>query len=342
MTQQSVQQHSSMGPNHLPTVIGGVVLVGVLAFIIWGVVESLNPPKVPIEGFMDAKTVSVAAKVPGRIDVIDVREGDQITKDQVVAHLKLPELRAQLSSAQAAERAAQAKSDLAQIGPRAQQITAAQADLNRALAGQTLAQTSYDRIESLFKDGFVSAQRRDEVYAQLQNAKGQVKAAQAQLSALKEGVRLQDKEAAQALVAQAAGGVAASQSLVDEAQVKSPIAGEVTRIVFNEGEIAPAGFPLVLVTNLKDQWAVFNVREDLLKDLQVGQNIAVYIPALNQHTTFKIYWVNPRGDYATWRATRQTTGYDLRTFEVRARPTQAVPGLRPGMSVVIDASTSAS
>ena len=125
-------------------------------------------------------------------------------------------------------------------------------------------------------------------------------------------------------------------SLASESDVKSPVNGEVTRIVMEEGEIAPAGFPLVLVTDLSDRWVVFNVREDELPGIEVGTEMKAYIPAVDRPVTLKVNWINPRGEYAVWRATRQSTGYDLRTFEVRARPTEEIPALRPGMTVIVE------
>ena len=113
-------------------------------------------------------------------------------------------------------------------------------------------------------------------------------------------------------------------------------AGEVTRIVMHEGEVVPAGFPLVLVTDLTDSWAVFNVREDELPGIEKGTVLNAYLPALKKTVAFKVYWINPGGEYAVWRATRQSSGYDIRTFEVRARPVEPVANLRPGMTVVIE------
>ena len=161
-------------------------------------------------------------------------------------------------------------------------------------------------------------------------------AAAAKLSAVDEGARVEDKTAAKALVDQARGGVSEVSSLASESIVKAPAAGEVTRIVMEEGEVAPAGFPLVLVTDLSDKWVVFNIREDELPGVEVGTILKGFIPAVNRTVDLKVNWINPRGEYAVWRATRQSTGYDLRTFEVRARPVEELPALRPGMTVIVE------
>lgn len=172
--------------------------------------------------------------------------------------------------------------------------------------------------------------------AQRESAEKLVAAAEAKVSALEDGARRQEKAAAEALARQAAGGVEEASSLAGEADVRSPASGEVTRVVLHEGEIAPAGFPVVLVTNLEDSWATFNVREDELPGMEVGKTFTAKVPALGKDVSFRVYWINPRGDYAVWRATRQSSGYDIRTFEVRARPVEKTDGLRPGMTVIID------
>lgn len=329
-------------PTVLPAVVGFTVLLGAAAFIGWGIWKAMTPVTVPLQGMIDATTISVSAKVPGRLAALHVHEGDVVQMGDAVARLSLPEIDAKVAQAKAAEAAAQARVSLADEGPRTQELDAARADLTRARAGLALAESSWKRVESLHKDGLISTQRRDEVLAQRRSAEGLVRAASAKVAALEEGARKQDREAARALAAQAAGGVAEASSLAGEASIRTPAAGEVTRVVMHEGEIVPAGFPVVLVTNLADSWAVFNVREDELPGIRVGTVLNAHVPALKRDIAFSVYWINPRGDYAVWRATRQNSGYDLRTFEVRARPTDPVADLRPGMSVVVERASIAS
>lgn len=320
----------------LPAVFGAFILLGAAAFIGWGIWQAMTPAPVPLQGMMDATTVSVSAKVPGRIASLHVREGDVVKAGDAVARLALPEIEAKVSQAKALHAAAAAKAELAHEGPRTQELDAARADLTRARAGLALAESSWRRVDALEKEGLISAQRRDEVLAQRRSAEKLVAAAQAKVSALEEGARRQEKAAAEALAEQAAGGVAEASSLASEQEVRAPVSGEVTRVVLHEGEIAPAGFPVVLVTNLADSWAVFNVREDELPGMAVGKTFTAKVPAIGKDVEFRVYWINPRGDYAVWRATRQSSGYDIRTFEVRARPVGKTEGLRPGMTVVVD------
>ena len=331
--QSAASGRQAQKPSILPAVFGALVLLGAAAFIGWGIWQAMTPVPVPLQGMMDATTVSVSAKVPGRIAAIHVREGDRVKTGDAVA---LPEINAKVTQAKALQAAAEAKASLADEGPRTQELDAARADLARARAGLALAQSSWKRVDALQKEGLISAQRRDEVLAQRESAEKLVAAAEAKVSALEDGARRQEKAAAEALARQAAGGVEEASSLAGEADVRSPASGEVTRVVLHEGEIAPAGFPVLLVTNLEDSWATFNVREDELPGMEVGKTFTAKVPALGKDVSFRVYWINPRGDYAVWRATRQSSGYDIRTFEVRARPVEKTDGLRPGMTVIID------
>lgn len=330
------RQNQNESPSRLPLAVGLFATAAILAIVGKGWWDAEHPAVPPLVGTMDAKTLSVSAKVPGRVADLAVAEGSLVKAGEVVATIAIPEVEAKLEQVRAVERAALARASLADEGARSQQIDAARADLSRARAARDLARKSWQRIDSLYKDGLLPAQRHDEMRAQLRNAEETVKAAEAQLSALEEGARRQEKEAAHALAEQARGGVSEVTSLASEKDVRSPVSGEVTRVVMEPGEIAPAGFPIVLVTDLDDSWAVFNVREDELPNLAVGTEVTAKVPAIGRDVKMTVYWVNPRGDYATWRATRQTSGYDLRTFEVRLRPEAGVEGLRPGMSVILE------
>lgn len=317
------------------TLLGALILAGAVGFIGWGVWRATLPQPVPVQGMVDATTISVSAKIPGRIESVLVKEGDRIEAGTPVAKIAIPELEAKLAQVEAVARAAGAKASLADEGARSEEIRAAKAQKARADAALALAQRSWERVDALFKEGLVSAQRHDEVRAQRDGARETVRAAAAQVEALETGLRAQEKDAAHALLAQAEGGVSEVRSMAEEAFVKTPLSGEVSKIIIDPGEIAPAGFPLVQVTDLTDVWMSFNLREDDLPGVAPGTRWQVEVPALGKTVEVEVYWVSARGDYAVWRATRQNSGYDLRTFEVRARPVTPVEGLRPGMSAIL-------
>ena len=296
-----------------------------------------HPTEEPLYGVMQAKTVDVAAKVTGRVETLSVHEGDTVSAGQVLMTLDIPEVEAKLKEGEALKSAASARQSLVDEGARPQEIRAAKAQMQRAQAGQELAQKTFNRVHALYREGLISKQKHDEALAQKKSADELLAAAKEQYDIALTGARTQEKQAATALTAQATGGVEQVQSLVKEKNVTSPIASEISRIYVEIGEVAAAGLPLATLVDLSDQWAVFNIREDDMPKITKGAVLSAEIPALNaKNVQFKVYFINPRGDYATWRATRQSSGYDLRTFEVRARPVQPVSDLRPGMSVIVN------
>ncbi len=315
--------------------LGGVA-VAVAAVIGAGLWMGAHPAPEPFYGVVHAKTVDVAAKVTGRVKALPVTEGQNVKVGETLIELSIPEVEAKLREVQALKSAADAMSNMADEGARPQEIRAAEAQMLRAKAGETLARQTYKRVASLYKDGLISRQKYDEALAQYKSSKELLEMATQQLDIAKTGARVQEKEAAQAKAQQAKGGVDQVESLVKEKNVVSPIAGEVSRLFVEEGEIAAAGIPMATIVDLNDQWATFNIREDDMKAVVKGSLLKAQIPALGEKTyTFKVYFINPRADYATWRATRQSTGFDLRTFEVRARPVDPILNLRPGMSVIV-------
>ena len=296
-----------------------------------------HPSEEPLYGVMQAKTVDVAAKVTGRVETLPVHEGDTVSAGQLLMTLDIPEVEAKLKEVEALKSAATARQSLVDEGARPQEIRAAKAQMQRAQAAQELAQKTFNRVHALYREGLISKQKHDEALAQKKSADELLAAAKEQYDIALTGARTQEKQAATALTAQATGGVEQVESLVKEKNVTSPIASEISRIYVEIGEVAAAGLPLATLVDLSDQWAVFNIREDDLPKITKGAVLSAEIPALNaKNVQFKVYFINPRGDYATWRATRQSSGYDLRTFEVRARPVQPVSDLRPGMSVIVN------
>jgi HlyD family secretion protein len=318
-------------------IAGLLILLGVLAFIGWGLWLAYHPVPVPLQGQVEARTINIAPKISARIATLPVREGQTVTAGTVLVTLDSPEVRAKLAQASAAQAAADAKRDLVDVGARAEDVRAAKAMWDKATAAAELADKTYQRLNTLYKEGLVSLQRNDEAQTNYKAAVETALAAKAQYDTALTGARPQEKRAAGAAALQAAGGVAEIDAAALELVLKAPFAAQVDKVVLHAGELAGAGFPILTLVDLTDIWAVFNIREDDFAGIKQGGVLNGTVPALgNKRVTFVIDTISPRGDYATWRATRQSSGYDVRTFEVRARSQSAVEGLRPGMSVLVD------
>ena len=252
-----------------------------------------------------------------------------------LAILDAPEVRAKMEQARSAEEAASALELKAQNGAREEQIRGAYNVLQQAKAGLEIAEKSYQRIQRLFDEGVVSEQKRDEVYAQYKAMEAQMKAAQSQYDMAVNGARREDKLAAAAQVGRAKGAVQEVNSYIHETVQIAQAEGEVMDIYPKQGELVGTGSPIMTIAVMKDLWGTFNIREDQLNGLEIGKTFSAFVPAFNKDIQMKVYYMKDQGSYAVWKATKANGQYDLKTFEVKARPVETIEGLRPGMSLVI-------
>lgn len=295
----------------------------------------LTPPDEVIMGQAEATTIRISGKVPGRIASYRFNEGDQVKAGDTLVFLSTPEVQAKLMQVEAVKAAAEAQHAKAMKGARDQEVTTAYEMWQKAQAGLTIAKKSYDRVRNLYEKGVMSAQKKDEAEANYNAMVATEKAARSQYEMAKEGARKEDKAAAAALVNQASGALAEVESYVEESALVAPIDGEISERFPEVGELVGTGAPIMNIADLTDMWVSFSIREDLLSQLKVGNEVKAFVPALdNQEITLKVYYMKDMGTYAAWKATKTTGQYDAKTFEVRARPVQPVEGLRPGMSVI--------
>jgi HlyD family secretion protein len=288
-----------------------------------------------VQGQVEVSEYRVSSKVPGRILEIRVKEGDYVKVGDTLAILDAPEVRAKMEQARSAEDAAAALELKAQNGARQEQIQGAYQVWQQAKAGLEIAEKSYQRIQRLFDEGVVSAQKRDEVYANYKAMEAQCKAAESQYQMAQNGARREDKLAAAAQVGRAKGAVQEVNSYIHETVQIAQMEGEVSSIYPKVGELVGTGSPIMTISMMQDMWGSFNVREDQLNGMQVGSTIKAFVPAFNKEVEMKVYYLKDQGSYAVWKATKANGQYDLKTFEVRARPTEKFEGLRPGMSLII-------
>ena len=318
--------------NILLAILGFVVVIIIVALI--GVFTLSRDPEI-MQGQVEVSEYRVSSKVPGRILEIRVKEGDYVKVGDTLAILDAPEVRAKMEQARSAENAASAIELKAQNGARKEQIQGAFQVLQQAKAGLEIAEKSYNRIQRLFDEGVMSAQKRDEVYAQYKAIEAQCKAAQAQYDMAVAGARMEDKLAAQAQVGRARGAVNEVKSYLGETVQTAQMEGEVSSIYPKVGELVGTGSPIMTISMMNDLWGTFNVREDQLNGMNVGTEFTAFIPAFNKDVKMKVYYMKDQGSYAVWKATKANGQYDLQTFEVKARPIEKIEGLRPGMSLIV-------
>ncbi|WP_082787216.1 efflux RND transporter periplasmic adaptor subunit [Psychrobacter sp. P11G5] len=318
-----------------------IMVLGVIAYGLFRSAQNSEPQVITLQGQMQMQQTSIAAKVPGRIAQIMVTEGDRVTAGQQLIEMDSPEINAKINQARAGKQMAQSQLDKAENGARPQEIAQAKAAWQANKAASDLAASTYERINRLYEEGLMARQKRDEAFAQYLATKDQTIAARLQYDLAVEGTRSEDKSAATAQVAQVDAQLEEALVAKEEANLKSPIAGIVNNVIVSTGEVIGQGVPLLTLVNTDDQWVVLNVTETYLNQFAIGRQFTGTIPALssanNPHTKqFIVYATSTLSDFATWRPTNNDDGFDVRTFEVKARPMTPDSRVRSGMSVIVN------
>jgi HlyD family secretion protein len=322
------------GSARAPAIIVSVVIAAIAALSIWYLVRG---QPLLVQGEVDATRFDIAARVDGRVAEIPVERGQNVAAGAVLVKIDNPETNAKNQQALAAKFVAEAQLANIRVGTRAEVIAARKAAMERAQSSVVLAQKTYDRVNQLAASGNAPQARLDQVTDALhesERAADQAKSAHEQAI---NGYTREEHEIAEANVGKAVADIKAVQSIIDQMEVYAPVASQVYQRNVEPGEYVSPGVPLITLIDLGDMWVHFDLREDLVKTMKVGDRFNVRIPALaDRSITVEVKLIATKGEYASWRATRATGDFDLRTFSIRAYPVEKVPELRPGMSVYLD------
>ena len=312
-----------------------IVLVAVLLFTAIGMILMRKQPLV-LQGQVETTEIRISGKLPGRIDTFLVREGDWVKQGDTLVVINSPTIEAKYRQVDALEQVAVQQNKKIDAGTRRQIIATAQQLWNKTKSDLTLAKTTYDRILTLYKDSVVTSQRKDEVEAMYKAAVAAERAAYEQYQMAVDGAQSEDKASARSLVNAARSTVDEVTSLLMDARLTAPEDGQIATIFPKRGELVAPGTPIMNLVVMSDVHAVLNVREDLMPNFRIGGKFVADVPAIaRKNVEFEVYYISPLGSFATWKSTKQTGSYDLQTFEIHARPTQTIDGLRPGMSVLL-------
>ena len=317
-----------------------VVMAFVIALVVWvsfTFYKAYQPKAIILQGQIDAQSYNISSKIPGRISEVFVKKGDKVEIGDAIFSISSPEVEAKLKQALAAKDAAGAQKTEADNGARKQEIQAAHDQWQKAKAAEALMLSTYNRIETLYKQGVVSEQKRDEVYTQYKAAQYTSNAAKQMSSMASEGARVETKAAASAQERVYEAKVDEVNVYIKESKQYSFNKGEVTQILIHSGELSPTGFPVVSIVDIEDSWAKFAVREDYLKEFIINKVFKAKIPALGDESyEFRVANISVMGEFATWKATESGKGFDMRSFEVELHPANAIKDLRVGMSVLLE------
>ena len=323
-----------MSKKNIIAVIAAVAIIIVAVVLVSHYLKIKTPTL--IQGTTECTTYKASSKIAGRIVEMKVEEGERVEQGQLLYTLSTPELDAKLQQAEAVRSAATALDKKVLSGARVQQIEAALSMWQKAQAGQEFAKKTFERVKTLYEQGVVPAQKFDEAQAQYNAMLATAAAAKAQYDLAVDGASKEEKLAAAAQVEQAQGVVSEVESYLNDATVYSPVTGEVSSIIAEQGELVGSGYPVVAILDMSDMWVTFNIKETLMPKIRMDKVLHGYVPALDRTIDFKITYIAPQADFATWAATRTQGGFDIRTFAVKAKPTNPQEGLRPGMSVIVD------
>lgn len=307
-----------------------VIVVAVIGFVCFG-----NNDDNVIQGEVEVSEYRVSSKLPGRIAEICVTEGDFVHKGDTLAILDVPEVEAQKRAAEATQDAAKAVSEMADNGARKEQIQGAYQLWQQAVAASDIAEKTYKRLQNLYNEGVISAQKRDEAFAAYKATQAQVLAAKSQYDMAKSGARNEERKAASDQANAAKNTTDVVKSLLRETVQIATADGEVSEIFPKVGELVGLGSPIMSISEMNDMWGTFNIREDQLNGMKVGDTFKAYCPAFDKEIEMKVYHIKDQGSFAVWKATKTNGQYDIKTFEVKARPSKPVEGLRPGMTLII-------
>ena len=318
--------------NILLAILGFIAVVVIVALIGY---FTLDRTPDEIQGEVEVGEYRVSSKVPGRILELRVKEGDFVHVGDTLAIIDAPEVEAKQAQATSAVEAAAAMSEMAQNGAREQQIQGAYQLWQQAKAGAEVAKKTYDRVQRLYDEGVMTAQKLDEALAAYKALEAQEKAAKSQYDLAQAGARNEEKKAAAAQVSRARGAVQEVRSYIRETVQTAQMEGEVSSVYPKVGELVGTGSPIMSIAQMDDMWGTFNVREDQLNGMKTGTEFTAYSPAFKKEIKMKVFYMKDQGSFAVWKATKANGQYDLKTFEVKARPVEKFDGLRPGMSLII-------
>ena len=298
-----------------------VVLVAVVIVSVVGIIAMSNKPVI-LQGQIEATEIRISGKLPGRIDTFLVKEGQNVKMGDTLVVINSPEAWAKFQQVNALEDIAKYQNKKIDDGTREQIVRSVEELWNKSKSDLQLAKVTYNRVQNLYRDSVVTSQRKDEVEAMYKAAVAAERAAHQQYLLVKDGAQKEDKESA--------------RSLVDAAHT-APENGQISTIYPKRGELVGAGTPIMSLVMLDDCHVVLNVREDYMHYFRMNESFMGDVPALKaENIEFKIYYISPLGSFATWRSTKQTGTYDMKTFEIHALPLKPVDGLRPGMSVLVN------
>jgi multidrug resistance efflux pump len=298
--------------------------------------ERRSGPAVAIVGVVRATEVRIEPEVGGQLISIAVGKGAQVRTGDVLARLSAVELTAQADQARAALASATANRNNVYAGVRREQIDSLKAAIAKASARLDYMQAQLTRTSTLARQSFESQQSLDQAENDAASARADVAQAQANYDAAVAGPTREERAIADAQVQVAVAAVTVLERRLDKMALRAPTDGVVTVIAAEVGENVRAGQPILIVEAAGRQWLSFNVREDHLDRLSMGETASVMRNGTAGVIKAAITELRPLGKFATWQAERVIGDHDRNTLRLRLDLVGEPGNLEPGMAVWIE------
>ena len=309
-----------------------VVLVGGAA------IHSARRPETStaLIGVVRSTEVRVEPEVTGQLASITVEKGAHVHAGDVLAKLSAVELTAQADQARAALASATANRNNVYAGVRDEQVDSLKAQIAKANARLEYVQAQLTRTSTLAHQNFESQQALDQATNDVASARADVEEAQANYDAATAGPTHEERAIADAQVQAAAAAVTVLARRLDKMVLRAPTDGVVSVIAAEIGENVRPGQPILMIEAAGKEWLSFNVREDHLGGLAVGQTVSFGRDGIDGAIKSVITELRPLGVFATWQAERVIGDHDRNTLRLRLDPQEVPAGLEPGMTVWLE------
>ncbi|WP_179338422.1 HlyD family secretion protein [Winogradskyella ludwigii] len=317
-------------------IILSIPILIIVFSIVYFLLESNTAEQDIYVGMLETTEVNVSSEISGRVNSILIEKGNTVKKGQVLATLEPDILDAKKGQAEGMVKAASSLIEKAKTGARIEEVNALKNQYLMAKSQFDFAEKSYKRYRALYADSIISKQEIDEVQFKFDAAKEQMNAAKSMWEMGKKGTRKEDIKAAQGSYESAQSAFNEVEAFYDELKIIAPTSGIISNQIAEEGEVIAAGYPLLTVQIPEKIYAIFNVREDDLSDFKMNTVYKAKVPGLgNDEINFKVTYISPMADFATWVPIKAKGEYELKSFEIHLKPQERIAELRPGMSIQI-------
>jgi HlyD family secretion protein len=337
-------------------VILGLLTIGSL---VWYLVTARTSGDLKLIGTVDANEVLVSAKIPGRIQTLNVDEGQAVKAGDLIAVVESDDLAAAEKAAQANVQSDQSKlaetvetqrqnaGEVSSATVNAEaQVKASQAMLLQAQANLEHQKADTSRTVALAKQGIASEQASEEAATSLQASEAAVESARSNVAAAQAALK---QARAHELLAQVSARTVAStrgvvqnaKALADQANVElgyakvfAPVSGPVNVLAARQGEVVGAGGTIATIMDLTQTWVYAPLPETQADAVQLGDSLKVVMPS-GASVQGKVIAKSAEADFATQRDINGGRKRDIKTVRLKLLIPNPEERFVPGMTAEV-------